>query len=57
MGPSGPVGLNMLAIEQGMDDYNIPNEERVDFSSTVRSIANMVFNFQAEKAEQELKKK
>lgn len=57
VGPSGPVGLNMLAIDLAMDDYKISQDERIDFSSTVRNIANMVFNFQAEKAEQDLKKK
>ncbi len=57
MGSSGPVGLNMLAIDKAMDDYNVHKSERIDFSSTVRSIANMVFSFQAEKAERELKRK
>ena len=57
MGSSGPVALNMLAVELAMNNYHIDEEEKIDFSSTVRSIANMVYNFQAKKAEQDAKKK
>jgi hypothetical protein len=55
MGPNGPVGLNMLAIEQGMKDYNIDKDEKIDFSYTVRRIANIIFSLQADKMAREMK--
>ncbi len=56
MGPSGPVGLNMLAINQAMDDYNIDDDERVDFSFTVRKIAGTIISEQMDEAERKAKK-
>ena len=56
MGPEGPVALNMLAIDQAMNDYNVDKDERVEFSSTVRSIANMIFAAQIEEANKKRKK-
>lgn len=51
MGPSGPVALDLIAIEKAMDVYHIDEDERIDFSITVRKIANTVFSAQAEEAE------
>lgn len=50
MGPSGPVALDMLAIHQGMLDYGVDQDERVEFSFMVRKIASLVFSAQAEEA-------
>ncbi len=57
MGPSGPVGLNMLAIEQAMIDYKIDDDEKIEFSYTVRRIANLIFSWQAEEAHEKSKQK
>ncbi len=57
MGPGGPVGLNMLAINQAMDDYSVAQDERVDFSITVRRIANLIISAQAEEAARKAKQK
>lgn len=57
MGPGGPVGLNMLAIDQAMNDYFVDQEERIDFSITVRRIANLIISLQAEEAAEKAKQK
>jgi hypothetical protein len=57
MGFNGPIGLNMLAIEQGMQDYKVPEDEKVEFSLKVRHIANIVISARAEEAEAKRNKK
>ena len=60
MGPGGPVGLNMLSVNQAMNDYHIKPEERILFSQKAREIASIVIAEQHEeqrvKREQERKK-
>ncbi len=50
MGFNGPVGLNLLAVNQAMIDYKVPDEEKIEFSSTVRRIAGIVISARAEDA-------
>lgn len=56
MGPSGPVALNGMFINQAMEDYNIDHDERVEFSLAVRRIANIIFSAQAEEAAEKMKR-
>jgi len=57
MGPGGPVGLNMLAVDLAMGDYHIAQDEKIDFSTKVRRIANIIISERAEEAESERKRK
>lgn len=57
MGPSGPVGLNMLAINQGMEDYNVDQDEKIEFSLKTRRIANVIISARAEEADRKSKQK
>ena len=57
MGFDGPVALNMLAIEQGMRDFNVDDDEKILFSSQVRKIALVIFNAQKEEREENRKNK
>jgi hypothetical protein len=57
MGPSGPIGLNMLAVKDAMIDYGIDPDEYVEFSMKVRKIASIVVREQMEELEQKLKTK
>lgn len=57
MGPGGPISLNMLAINQGMEDYNIDEDEKVDFSLKVRRIANVILSAKAEEAAEKARRK
>lgn len=57
MGPQGPVALDMRAINQAMDDYNIDPDERIEFSTVVRRIANIIFSAQAKKHADEMRRK
>ena len=57
MGSSGPVALNGIFINQAMDDYQIDQDERILFSSTVRRIANIIFSAWAEDAAKKMKSK
>lgn len=56
MGPMGPVGLNMQAVDLAMRDYRIEEDERIDFSMTVRRIASIIISAQMEEAERKSKK-
>ena len=55
MGPSGPVALKMTSIREGMDDYHIDADERIEFSATVRRIANIIFTAQAEEMAEKMR--
>jgi len=57
MGPMGPVALNSLAVKDAMRDFNVDPEEYLDFSSTVRRIASVIFNARLEKAREEMESK
>jgi len=57
MGSNGPIALNMLAINQAMVDYNVNDDEKIEFSLKVRRIANVIISAQAEEAHQKLKQK
>lgn len=57
MGEGGPVGLNMLAINQAMQDYQIDEDEKVEFSLKVRQIAYVVISSRMEEAAQRAKQK
>ncbi len=50
-GPGGAVALRMSAIKLGMDDYQIDQDERVEFSLRVRYIANIIISAQYKEAE------
>lgn len=55
MGPEGPITLDLLAVSQAMKDYKIPKNERVEFSTKVRTIAITIFNLQAREAAEKRK--
>lgn len=57
MGPSGPVGLNSLAVKDAMKDYNIDPGEYILFSLKVRQIANIIMSEQYEEADRKSKMK
>lgn len=51
----GPYALNGLFINEAMRDFNIDDDERIEFSLAVRKIANLIFNARAEEAERKIK--
>ena len=55
MGPSGPIGLNMLAVNQAMKDYGVAEDEVIDFSMTVRRIAGIIISTQMQEAAEKSK--
>jgi hypothetical protein len=57
MGPDGPVALQMKSIDKGMDDYHVDQDERIEFSMTVRKIAHIIFSAQAEERVEKMQQK
>ncbi len=55
MGPSGAVALDMKSVNQGMDDYQVDQDERILFSLKVRKIANIIFELHGKEAERQRK--
>lgn len=55
-GPTGAVALDMLAVNQGMDDYNVDRDERILFSTKVRQIANIIIALRRAEEEQKASK-
>lgn len=56
MGPSGPVALNMLAIELVLDQLSVEKIERRDLHQLVQSLAGSLLKKQYEVAEAKRKK-
>jgi len=52
-GPQGAISLDMLAVEQGMNDYKVDEDERILFSTKVRQIASIIVAEKRKEAEEE----
>lgn len=57
MGPNGAIGLNLLAVDKVMDYFRIAVDERLEFQSKVKTIANKVLATQHADAERRSKQK
>lgn len=56
MGPEGPVALNLLAVEQAMTSFKVPEDERMEFSFDVRYVASSIFAEQSKDRQEKLKR-
>ena len=57
MGPSGGIGLNLLAVDRAMDFFEIDEGERKEFYSVVRRICSEVLQVQYKDQEAKMKAK
>ena len=55
IGPDGPVALNLLAVNQAMEDFNIDKDERIEFSLAVRGIATIIYGEVAQERLEKIK--
>lgn len=57
MGPSGAIGLNLLAVDRAMDFFEIDDDERKEFYSVVRRICSDVLHEQNLEQQAKMKQK